>query len=398
MLSNSNKKPNNLVLSLFVLVIPITVSALSVSEFFGFLGSSTVSNSTKNINQNNENLQNLKVFEPNQVFAQSALDANPVQASEQDSQNSFEVNDNLSGVSDVMSSDNRGNNAVYIVQKGDSIYSIADYFGVSVSTIMTYNHKDIITVHVGDVLQIPPISGILYTVQKNDNLSDIAKKYNVNEEDVSLYNGIFSSDDLAVGDEIFLPGAKKNGSETDSPSSTQNSNNKSTTKNTKNSKTNSGSKNSLAKGDNALANPITHWEKGDTEHLNTVGDIKKYSSLPKYPGYYIMPSPGATRTQKMHGHNGTDLANKLGSPVLAAADGVVKVAKSGGYNFGYGNYIVITHPNGTETLYGHLLKVEVTVGQSVSQGQEIALLGSTGNSTGPHVHFEVHGAYNPFAW
>jgi murein DD-endopeptidase MepM/ murein hydrolase activator NlpD len=100
----------------------------------------------------------------------------------------------------------------------------------------------------------------------------------------------------------------------------------------------------------------------------------------------------------MHGQNATDLANKLGSPVLASAEGVVRVAKSGSYNFGYGNYIIISHPNGTETLYAHNQTLLVSPGQTVSKGQQIATIGSTGNSTGPHVHFEIRGAYNPFAW
>jgi murein DD-endopeptidase MepM/ murein hydrolase activator NlpD len=140
------------------------------------------------------------------------------------------------------------------------------------------------------------------------------------------------------------------------------------------------------------------WANGDTSHLNTSGDIAKYSSLPKYAGYYIFPTPGAVRTQKMHGNNGVDLGNKTGAPVLAAAGGTVTVAKAGGYNYGYGNYIRITHPNGTETIYGHLSRVDVSVGQTVDKGQQIGAVGSTGNSTGPHLHFEVRGAYNPWAW
>ena len=100
----------------------------------------------------------------------------------------------------------------------------------------------------------------------------------------------------------------------------------------------------------------------------------------------------------MHGKNGSDFAGKIGTAVIASAGGTVKVAKSSGYNFGFGNYIIVGHPNGTETIYAHLSAVNVTVGQNVAQGQKIGALGSSGNSTGPHLHFEIRGAYNPWAW
>jgi murein DD-endopeptidase MepM/ murein hydrolase activator NlpD len=222
----------------------------------------------------------------------------------------------------------------------------------------------------------------VWSIDKGDTIDSIAKKYSISGSDVALFNGLLLADDLNAGDEIFLPGATSN---------SDNTNKKSTTKKDKNKKININTNGPLTKKGR-------QWSNGDTAHLNTSTAISKYSALPKYPGYYIIPSPGAVRTQKMHGHNAVDLANSLGSPILAAASGVVRVAKTGGYNFGYGNYIIITHPNGTETVYGHLLRVGVEVGQSVSQGQQIGLLGSTGDSTGPHVHFEIHGAYNPWAW
>jgi murein DD-endopeptidase MepM/ murein hydrolase activator NlpD len=100
----------------------------------------------------------------------------------------------------------------------------------------------------------------------------------------------------------------------------------------------------------------------------------------------------------MHGANSVDLANTKGAPVVASAEGMVRIAKSDGYNYGYGKYIVIKHPNGTETLYAHNSEVLVVAGQVVTRGQQIAKIGSTGNSTGPHVHFEIKGAYNPYAW
>jgi murein DD-endopeptidase MepM/ murein hydrolase activator NlpD len=86
----------------------------------------------------------------------------------------------------------------------------------------------------------------------------------------------------------------------------------------------------------------------------------------------------------------------LGAPIFAAATGDVVVARQGGYNGGYGNYVVIQHGNGTQTLYGHMQSVSVSPGDHVVQGQTIGYLGNTGRSTGPHLHFEVRGARNPF--
>ena len=98
-------------------------------------------------------------------------------------------------------------------------------------------------------------------------------------------------------------------------------------------------------------------------------------------------------------HTGLDIATSSGTPIKAAAAGkVVYSGWRGGYNGGYGNLIAIDHGNGVQTLYGHCSKLYVSVGQTVSQGQNIAAVGSTGNSTGPHLHFEVRVngvAYNP---
>jgi murein DD-endopeptidase MepM/ murein hydrolase activator NlpD len=125
-------------------------------------------------------------------------------------------------------------------------------------------------------------------------------------------------------------------------------------------------------------------------------------------GKFLWPIPHATITQGFgptafvfeaayagfaHFHTGVDLAVPLGTPVFAAADGVVVLARSmtdaSGALIGYGNYVVIQHDAGLKTLYGHLLAIGVKEGDAVKRGQLIGLVGSTGNSTGPHTHFEV---------
>ena len=124
-----------------------------------------------------------------------------------------------------------------------------------------------------------------------------------------------------------------------------------------------------------------------------------YSNLPKYLGYFIMPTTGWNWGQ-LHPNNAVDIANSCGTPIYAAADGLVIDIKEGGYNGGYGNYLEIEHPNGTHTLYAHLSKIVVAEGKMVEQKELIAYIGNTGNThgyTGCHLHFEVHRAQNPFA-
>ena len=90
------------------------------------------------------------------------------------------------------------------------------------------------------------------------------------------------------------------------------------------------------------------------------------------------------------------MANSCGLPILASAAGTIIVARDAGWNGGYGKYLVVSHPNGTQTLYAHLNAVLAKYGQQVAQGSQIGKIGSTGNSTGCHLHFEVRGARNPF--
>jgi murein DD-endopeptidase MepM/ murein hydrolase activator NlpD len=94
--------------------------------------------------------------------------------------------------------------------------------------------------------------------------------------------------------------------------------------------------------------------------------------------------------------NGIDLANSCGLPVAASAHGKVLIARTSGWNGGYGKYVVLAHSNGTQTLYAHLASIVVTPGQEIPRGVPIGSIGSTGNSTGCHVHFEIRGAKNPF--
>ena len=114
---------------------------------------------------------------------------------------------------------------------------------------------------------------------------------------------------------------------------------------------------------------------------------------------YWRPTVG-TLTQPFHpGHDGIDIGVPVGTPVVAAADGVVTFA---GEQSGYGTHVEVTHADGTVTTYSHLSKIDSIVGQAVKAGQQIAESGNTGHSTGPHLHFEVHPTKDtktdPIAW
>ncbi|OHA58873.1 MAG: hypothetical protein A2571_00630 [Candidatus Vogelbacteria bacterium RIFOXYD1_FULL_44_32] len=244
--------------------------------------------------------------------------------------------------------------STYTVKSGDTLSEIADMYGVSVNTIMWANNiKKTSAIAEGDVLVILPISGVRHMVKSGDTIAKIAKLYGADAEEIGSYNGLEQNASLKIGEEIIVPHGEL----------------------------------PLLK-----KNPTTPGKKDGS----SPSTANKYATLPTYAGYFIRPMVGGLKTQGIHGNNGVDLANTTGAELYAAAAGTVIVARTGGWNGGYGNYVVISHDNGTQTLYGHMLDVAVAPGQVVVQGQTIGRLGSSGNSTGPHIHFEIRGARNPF--
>ncbi len=234
-----------------------------------------------------------------------------------------------------------GEISLYVVKDGDSLSQIAQMFGVSPNTILWANNiaKGSAIVS-GQELLILPINGVQYTVKKGDTLASIAKKFKGNEEEIISYNHLASAEAISVGETLTIPGG-----EIEAPKPAYAS---------------SGSKAS------------------------------------SYSGYFIHPVPGAVKTQGIHGYNGIDFGARVGASVRSSAGGKVLVSRTSGWNGGYGNYIVVEHQNGTQTLYAHLSGNIVYAGQQVVQGQVIGYVGNTGRSTGPHLHFEVRGAKNPF--
>lgn len=232
--------------------------------------------------------------------------------------------------------------SLYVVRKGDNLSQIAEMFGVTTNTIRWSNDVKGNVISEGQVLVILPVSGVRHTVKKGDTVSSIAKLYKADALEVASYNNLAQGDALAPGEIVIVPDGEI--------------------------KTEVATLTSRVQGANA----------------------------PSYSGYYIRPISGGRKSQGLHGYNGIDLASPVGTPIIASASGDVIVSRSSGWNGGYGSYIVIAHGNGTQTLYAHNSENLVFQGDHVVQGQVIGFVGSTGKSTGPHVHFEIRGAKNPF--
>ena len=219
------------------------------------------------------------------------------------------------------------------------------------------------TIPVGDdgqTLTILPVSGILYTVQSKDTLQSIANKTKANIDDILVYNDLSLSSKIKQGQQLIIPHGKPSASDI---------------------RTYLSSQKMKVPSFEPILDAVWNW--------------------PSYPGFFSCPVPGGRLTQGLHGHNAIDLAAPRGTPIRAAAAGTVIVSKSNiqdGHNGngGYGNFVMVSHSNGSETLYAHMSKPTVSSGEQVSKGETIGYIGMTGLSTGPHTHFEIRKAQNPF--
>jgi murein DD-endopeptidase MepM/ murein hydrolase activator NlpD len=233
--------------------------------------------------------------------------------------------------------------SIYVVREGDTLSQIGKLFDVSPNTILWANDlKSSKDIHPGDTLVILPVTGVQYVVKKGDSAASLAKKYKSDADEILAFNHI---DSLTVGETIIIP--------------------------------------------DGVEGPAVTTSTGSNPARPSAGG-------PTIAGYFMRPIIGGVKTQGIHGYNGVDLGTPVGTRVMASASGVVMIARSAGYNGGYGEYVVIQHPNGTQTVYAHLSTVFASSGQSVTQGQVIGLSGNSGKSTGPHLHFEIRGAANPF--
>ncbi len=231
--------------------------------------------------------------------------------------------------------------STYVVEKGDTLGGIAEKNGVSVETILWENKLSLrSSIRPGDVLKILPTTGVRHVVKKGDTLLALANKYGVASEKIKLFNRLDDETGLLVGDTLLIPDGRP------------------------------------------LAVPVPPRSSVIVYAPLSIPRGRDGGSA------LLWPTSGHVITQYYHArHSGMDIDGDYASPIYASEDGTVVIA---GWNpKGYGNYVIIDHGGGLKTLYAHSSKLFVTKGQQVTRGEVIAMVGTTGRSTGTHLHYEV---------
>ncbi|MDR2536506.1 MAG: M23 family metallopeptidase [Treponema sp.] len=222
----------------------------------------------------------------------------------------------------------------YEIQSNETIGSIAQKFGLNQDTIISMNGiTNARLIRNGQTLRIPNQDGLIYHVKNGDTLSAIARKFDVSMQTIQTVNELFS-DALQANTDIFIPGAKLDLMELQE-----------------------------------ISGDLFAWP------------VRGY--ITSNYGYRASPFTGQGRQF----HSGLDIGVPMGTPIKAAMSGRVAIA---GYDRVYGNYVVISHHSGYRTLYGHMSVIRTKPGAYVGTGERIGDAGSTGMSTGPHLHFTVY--------
>lgn len=232
----------------------------------------------------------------------------------------------------------------YEVQSGDTVSAIAQRFNLRVNTILWANNLSAFSlIRPGNKLTILPTDGVLHTVKRNETLGAIATLYGVDNNSISDYNNIVG-DIIAIDQKLIIPGGQRR-----APAPTPRASSPSTP---------------------TISSPPPSAPPAITSDSRMV-----------------WPTQGHRITQYYSWrHTGLDIANRTGTPIYAADAGTIEFS---GWSTGYGNNIIINHGGGIKTRYAHMSEMYVRVGQQVARGAHIAAMGSTGWSTGPHLHFEV---------
>jgi len=226
----------------------------------------------------------------------------------------------------------------YLVAEGDTLWDIAQAYGVDVTTILGANPDvNASRLQVGRVIRVLSLDGVLHTVKSGDTVSGLATKYHVEASVIAKANGLTDAAVLKVGQELILPGAKP-----------------------------------------IIVHKAT--AAGGSSDGQTVTITGEY----RWPVSGFISSRWGWRWGRFH--HGLDIAAPYGRSIVASRGGKVVFA---GWKGGYGNTVVLSHNSGTTTLYGHASRLLVEYGQWVEAGQVIARVGSTGVSTGNHLHFEI---------
>jgi len=244
----------------------------------------------------------------------------------------------------------------YTVLSGDTLSGIAKKFDVSTDTIRWQNNlKSIDDIKPSQALEIPPVTGIVHKVKRGETVYSIATAYKVDAQGIVNWPfNTFTNDEtfaLAVGQQIVVPDGVK---PEEKP-----------------------------------------WEQ-PTYIARKTPDAGAVSAI----GAFVWPAAGSLTQYFRWYHPAVDIANQAGPDVLAADSGTVIMA---GWpdGMGYGNRVMIDHGNGFSTLYAHLARIYVSPGQTIKRGNPLGKMGSTGRSTGTHLHFEIHKnniAQNPLSF
>lgn len=255
----------------------------------------------------------------------------------------------------------------YTVQAGDTLFGIAAQFGLRPESILWANYdslEDNPHLLKPDMdLAIPPVDGIVYTVAEGDTVESIAEAYKVTPDAVYVdgyeWNLLRPGEQPFVGASLIIPGGSREFKAW-----------------------------TISAAENA-PKTNSYDSSGAVVARGNIGACGDVAGGLAGTGFFIWPAPKhwVSGNNYTGWHPAIDIAAKLGDPIYASDNGVVIYA--GWNNWGYGNLVVIDHGNGWQTWYAHNSEIYVSCGQNVYQGAVIAAAGSTGRSTGPHLHFET---------
>lgn len=262
----------------------------------------------------------------------------------------------LANAHTVIPERNRESMTVYTVETGDSVFGISKEFDIKPETILWANedqlHDNPNDLSVGQKLKIPAVDGVIYKWRKGDTIEGIAKKFKTTPEQILTW----PDNNLDLGNPTIAPGAMV----------------------------------MVPGGSRELRTWVvpTIWRANAGANKSVNSQCDTSNTMIMGSGAFVWPTAShlISGNDYWSGHLGLDIGAVF-SPVYAADGGVVVYA--GGISGGYGSIVMIDHGNGFLTLYAHLSQINVRCGQGVSQGQQIAVSGNSGNSTGPHLHFEI---------
>lgn len=267
----------------------------------------------------------------------------------------------------------------YVVAQGDSLWSIANSQNVELDTLVgSNNFKTSARLRPGALLRIPNQEGIFYVMKKGESIEAVSRRYGVSMSKIRQVNADKNVASLKTGDEIFLPGARPEG----------------LVEKHDNIKV-ADIKKPAPKPTKTAAKTQPKSEKAEKPSGHEIA-VRKAKGGFRWPIMGRINSPFGWRqhpiTRRKDFHTGIDIKANRNDPIKAAGSGKVLYS---GWMGGYGKVLVIEHPNGQSTLYAHCSTLLAGKGASVTSGQLVAKIGTTGRSTGPHLHFEVRNGNSP---